>query len=164
MNHWVYWDPECMKEAPVLIWMNLWVKAYGTASGCCSPLFSLILDQAPGPHPKFLKQHSSFFFSFLPSNSSRPKAGYVSHLLGYQQSRLEWIGKWKDRMEVQTECPEFLQKHSYNITSLNLLISQNEPLTPHSLSLKLDIFYLLKHYCTTIISQNTCQLLLFLLL
>lgn len=59
-----------MKEAPVLIWVNLWIKAYDAVSGCCSLLFSLIVDQAPGPHPKFLKQHSSFFFSLLLSISS----------------------------------------------------------------------------------------------
>lgn len=144
-----------MKEAPVLIWMNLWIKAYDTVYGCCSLLFSLILDQAPGPHPTFLKQHSSFFFSFpsLTHLKSQTKS-WIRLWATWLSSIQTWVNwkmeGWNGSSNLMYKSWISAKKHSYYITLRQplqtLLISQNDPFTPHSLSLKLDIFYLLKHY------------------
>lgn len=105
----------------------------------------------------YISKAAFFLLLFLPlSDSSEEPDKKLDTSLSYlaiinpdlselENGRMKW--KFKLNVQVLNFCKK---KHSYYITLRQplqtLLISQNDPFTPHSLSLKLDIFYLLKHY------------------
>lgn len=163
-----------MKEAPVLIWMNLWIKAYDTVYGCCSLLFSLILDQAPGPHPTFLKQHSSFFFSFpsLTHLKSQTKswirlwATWLSSIQTWVNWKMEgWNGSSNLMYKSWISAKKTQLLHNPSSTSANTLNLSKRPFHASFIVSKARHFLLAQALCTTIIFfQITCQFRFFLLL